>query len=84
MAASEQLGSGRSFKQQYSSGAGICLPFGQSTQHCYVHVNMSSHAVRFAQQYQCCNTKLSMLYRNHFLFSGQTVQMVVQAQQWFE
>ncbi len=45
MAASEQLGSGTSFKQHYSSGAGICMPFGQSTWHCYVHVNMFSHAV---------------------------------------
>lgn len=58
MAASVQLGSGTSFKQQYSSGAGICLPFGELTEHCYIHVNMLPHAVRFFPQYQCCNMKL--------------------------
>lgn len=77
MAASEQLGSGRSFKQQYSSGAGICSPFGQSTQHCYVHVNTFSHAVRFSPLHQCCNTQLFMLYRGRFLFTEPVMQMIV-------
>lgn len=77
MAASEQLGSWRSFKQHYSSGAGICMPFGQSTWHCYVHVNMFSHAVRFSQQYHCCNTQLFTLYRNYYPFNALTVQVIV-------
>lgn len=68
MAASEQPGSVRSFKQHYSSGAGICMPFGQSTWHCYVHVNMLSHAVRLPQQHQCC-TKLFILCRHYFLLN---------------
>lgn len=62
MAASEQLGSARSFKQHYSSGAGTCMPFGQSTWHCYVRVNMFLHAVKFSLQYQCCNRKRLMVY----------------------
>lgn len=74
MAASEQLGSGRSFKQHYSSGTGICMPFGQSTWHCYVHVNMFSHAVRLSPQYQGCHTKLFMVYAVDFNFNEHTVK----------
>lgn len=76
MAASEQPGSGRSFKQHYSSGAGICMPFGQSTWHCCVHVNMFSHAVRLSPQYQCCYTQLFMVYAVDFSFNELTVEMI--------
>lgn len=73
MAASEQLGSGRGFKQHYSSGTGTCMPFGQLTWHCFFHVNMFAHAVRFSPQYQSCNTKY---IENPFslLFSELTVE----------
>lgn len=51
MALSERLGSGRSFKQHFSSGAGTWTAFSQLTWHCAVHVNMFPHAVRFIPQY---------------------------------
>lgn len=37
---------------------------------------MFSHAVRFSPQYHCCNTKLSMAYRNDCSFIQSIVQMI--------
>lgn len=61
MESTEQLGSGTSFKQHYSRGTETSKPFGQSTWHCYVHVNMFAHAGRLSPQHHCCITKLFMV-----------------------